>query len=299
MNDVPDFEKLQEEFAKLKKHGYDLQARGIDIVKIAESGASNVATYSSVFSISVPVAKNDKILQQKLDALAESGRYTSEAVAKTNGYLTGINAQLAAIGTETLTGVTFSNMAAFDIISYAASIAPGEQKRGLAALSKKSLSRPFNDEDLDALLLRFREDLPSRRAGAWDAFHSVSADALAQASHTMRDILAVIIAKEAGNKMIEQCAWYCERKKEQPNTKPNTSDRIRYLLFGLSNQEIDQAELGMTARAVSEYVDDDGALKNTAHGSHQFTRAQIKLSLERIEELLYLVLRKLEERKDG
>ena len=128
MNEVPDFEKLQAEFAKLKQHGYNLQAKGIEIVKIAESGANNVATYSSVFSISVPIAKNDKVLQQKLDVLAESGRYTSQAVSKTNEYLGKANDQLAAVGMETLTGVTFSNFAALDIISYAATIAPSEQK---------------------------------------------------------------------------------------------------------------------------------------------------------------------------
>ena len=293
MNEVPDFEKLQAEFAKLKQHGYNLQAKGIEIVKIAESGANNVATYSSVFSISVPIAKNDKVLQQKLDVLAESGRYTSQAVSKTNEYLGKANAQLAAVGMETLTGVTFSNFAALDIISYAATIAPSEQKNALDDLSRKSLSRPFSYEDLDILLRRFRDNLPNRRAGAWDAFHSASADALAQASHTMREILRTIIAEEAANDAIECCSWYIDLKK----TKPDVSDRIRYLLFGESKQEIGANELGLAVDAVSEYVDDNDALIKTAHGSLRFSREQTKASLEKIEELLYLVLKKLEERK--
>jgi hypothetical protein len=293
----PDFEKLDAQFAELRKHGYDLQAKGVNLVKFAESGSSNVAVYSSLYSASIPLAKNDGALQQKLTYFAASGCSAAQAVAKANEILRQTHTNLDALIVQPLAGITFSNIAAREVAEHALTIAPKEQKDVFADLSQKCLSMPFSIEELDAMLHRFREDLPRRRAGAWDAFHSVSADAIAQASHSMRDILATIIAKQADNKAIELCAWYAERKKEQPNSKPNISDRIRFLLFGSTNQKIDEAELGIAARAVSEYVDDDGALKKTAHGSHEFTCAQIKLSLEKMEELLYLVLKKMEERK--
>lgn len=292
MSDAPDFDKLRDEFAKLKNYGQELQSKGIDIVRLAEAGTSNVATYSSLFAIALPLAKSDKALQQKLDLLAESGRYTSDAVSKTNDDLGKVTPQLAAVGMTTLTGVTFSNFAALDIISYASKVAQGEQKRALDGLARKSLSRPFKNEDLDVLLRRFEDDLPSRRAGAWDAFHSASADALAQASHTMRDILRRVIAREATNELVERCSWYIELKKK----KPDVSDRIRYLLFAESKRGMETDELRLALNAVSEYTDDNEALVKTAHGSLRFDQGQIKASLEKIEELLFLVLKKLEER---
>ena len=297
MDQNSDFEKLDAQFAELKKHGYDLQAKGVNLVKFAESGSSNVAIYSSLYSASIELAKNDPALQQKLTHFAASGFSAAQTLANTNESLRQTNSNIEALIVQPLAGVTFSNIAARDVAEHAMTIAPKEQKKIFGELSKKCLSMPFSIGELDAMLLRFREDLPSRRAGAWDAFHSVSADATAQASHTMRDILATIIAREADNKAIELCAWYIERKKVQPETKPNISDRIRFLLFGPSNQKIDEVELGIATHAVSEYVDDDGALKKTAHGSQEFTRDQIKLSLEKIEELLYLVLKRIEDHK--
>jgi len=295
----PDFKKLDAEFSELKQHGYDLQAKGVDLVKFAESGSSNVAIYSSLYSASVGLAKEDKAFQQKLTHFAASGCSATQTLAKANESLRHTHISLDALIGQPLAGITFSNIAAREVAQHAITIAPKEQKEVFAGLSQKCLSMPFNIDELDTMLHRFRDDLPRRRAGVWDAFHSVSADAIAQASHSMRDILATIIAKEADNKTIDQCAWYAERKIEQPQTKPNISDRIRFLLFGPSNQKIDKVELGIATQAVSEYVDDDGALKKTAHGSNEFTRNQIKQSMEKIEELLYLVLRRMEERKRG
>lgn len=299
MNQDPDFKKLDAELAELKKHGYDLQAKGVDLVKFAESGSSNVAIYSSLYSASVGLAKEDKAFQQKLTYFAASGCSTTQTLARTNESLRQTHVVLDALIGQPLAGITFSNIAAREVAEHAITIAPKEQRAVFADLSKKCLSMPFSVEELDAMLRRFHEDLPRRRTGAWDAFHSVSADALAQASHTMRDILALIIAKKADNKTIEQCVWYAERKNKQPETKPNISDRIRFLLFGSSNQKIDEAELGIAASAVSEYVEDDGDLKKTAHGSNAFTRDQIKSSMEKIEELLYLIMKRMGQHKRG
>lgn len=299
MGQNSDFEKLNAQFAELRQHGYDLQAKGVNLVKFAESGSSNVAVYSSLLEASAPFATTDSALQLKITSLVESGHHVTQTLAKTNENLRQAQVNIGALIVQPLAGVTFSNIAAREVVSHIVAIAPEEQKQVFVDMSEKRLTMPFSGEELDAVLHRFREDLPRRRAGAWDAFHSVSADALAQASHSMRDILATIIAKKADNKAIEQCVWFDKRKQEQPDTKPNISDRIRFLLFGPSDQKFDDAELGIATRAVSEYVDDDGALKKTAHGSNKFTRSEIKLSLEKIEELLYLVLKRMEQQKVG
>lgn len=299
MDQNPDFDKLKAECEELKRHGHALQTQGVNLVKFAESASSNVAIYSSLFSAAIELAKKDSVLQVKLTQLAASGCNTVQTLSQTNQYLRHTYTNIETSIIQPLTGVTFSNIAARELAERAVVVAPNEQKQRFVDLAKKCLSAPFSNDELDAMLRRFRDDLPRRRAGAWDAFHSVSADALAQASHTMRDILALIIAKKADNKTIEQCAWYIERKSKQPETKAIISDRIRFLLFGSLNQEIDEAELGIAASAISEYVDDDGALKKTAHGSNEFKREQIKSSMEKIEELLFLILNRMEKRERG
>lgn len=299
MEHNPDFEKLGAQFAELKQHGYELQANGVNLVKFAEAGSSNVAVYSSLYSASIPLAKQDHDFHRKLTSFIESGLYATQTLAKTNESLRQMHVDIGTLIIQPLTGVTFSNIAAREVVEHAVTIAPDDQKKVFADLSEKRLSVPFSTEELDVLLSSLGEDFPTRRAGAWDAFHSVSADAQAQASHSMRDILAKIIASLASNATIEQCDWYAARKAKDPSIKPSVSDRIRFLLFGPTTPAVDEAVLRMAARTVSEYVNDDGTLKSVAHGSQSYTRQQIKLSLEKIEELLYLVLRRLRERQGG
>ncbi len=93
-------------------------------------------------------------------------------------------------------------------------------------LSKETLHRPFSGDELDALLRTFRKDLPERRRCAWDAFYSSSEDALTQAAHSMRIILASIIAELGSNERVQACAWFDHSK------KPTISDRVRLLMYG-------------------------------------------------------------------
>jgi hypothetical protein len=44
------FDDLAREFSQLRDHGHRLQQQGQFIVKIAESGASNIANYSTLYS---------------------------------------------------------------------------------------------------------------------------------------------------------------------------------------------------------------------------------------------------------
>jgi hypothetical protein len=155
------------------------------------------------------------------------------------------------------------------------------------------LTRSFTESELDAYLDKFDRDLPRRRQGAWQTYYSVSSDAVAQASHSMRDILAKIIAKEAANERIETCSWYKTRKSREPNTKPKIGDRVRFLLFGPNEQEFDQTKMSEIEKSVTLYVNDDGTLKSIAHGSSSYNKEEAKLSMQNIEELLYLILKRL------
>lgn len=299
MEPPPDFQKLGSAFADLKANGLSLQRQGLELVKIADAGAANINNYTTLYKISAPLAEKDPLFRQKLSLFTQSGNLALNELSRTNNTLRTASFALTNSQSGALAAVTISNVTAQNLVEYALETAPQESRQNFIELAEKQFSTPFSAEDLDELLARFQPGLEKRRAGAWDTFHSDSADALAQASHTMRDILSKVIAKVATNAAIENCDWYLIRKSKDPNTKPKISDRIRYLLSLPSLSNIDEEELAMTSELVSEYVDDDGALKATAHGSGGYTGEQISVSMKKIEQLLFLVFTALERAGKG
>ena len=206
--------------------------------------------------------------------------------------------------TATLPSVDFSvltatyatssnNVAAGTVAETIFGLVPECKALVIHAWPARGLTRSFTEVELDAYLEKFDRDLPRRRQGAWQAYYSVSSDAVAQASHSMRDILAKIIAREAANDKIEICSWYKERKLRDPDTKLSIKDRVRFLLFGPNEQGFDQTKMSEIEKAVSLYVNDDGTLKKIAHGSSSFSKNEARVSMQNVEELLYLILRRL------
>jgi hypothetical protein len=64
-----------------------------------------------------------------------------------------------------------------------------------------------NEKELNERLAELDIDLLNRRKGAWDAFHSVSADRLPQAAHSLRDVLRSLISKWASNDQVKKAIW--------------------------------------------------------------------------------------------
>ena len=129
--------------------------------------------------------------------------------------------------------------------------------------------------------------MSARRRGAWDAFYSSSEDALAQAAHSMRDILASLVSQMGSNELVSESAWF------DGSEKPTLSDRVRLLLFGPSERHVESSELAAATAEISEFVTEDGQLKKVAHGSKSFSRERTKVSMEKTEELLYLIVSRL------
>jgi hypothetical protein len=293
MSDAFDFNLLGDAYLHLKDQGMALQKRGIELVRIADSGISNIAPVQTLVTTCLQLSKETPAVAPAIDFLYESGRHS----------LTRVNEATAALRVATplldttLASVSFaasgSNIAAETLVEQALTIAPASRDVLFAGWPPQGFARGFEEAELDSYLAKFDNVLPKRRRGAWETYYSASDDAVAQASHSMRDILAKVISKEAANDKIETCSWYQARKAEDITAKPSIRDRIRFLLYGHTVEGLDQAELGSIERAVSLYVNDDATLKRIAHGSTSFSRAEAKLSMQKTEELLFLVLRGL------
>ena len=134
-------------------------------------------------------------------------------------------------------------------------------------------------QDLDEKLEKINSDWPKRRKGAWDAFNSVSSDKLAQASHTMRDILSKLISKWASNDDVKRSGWWANAD----NTESGVSlkQRIRYLLYGPTDI-INTQELENIYSQIDYCYEQDKLLKKVAHGSSRF-RDRVEAAMKAIE----------------
>jgi hypothetical protein len=288
-----EFNDLAHSYTQLKENGIALQQQGVDLVRIADSGIANIAPLEKFVTFCLDLSKEHPEVTPAVQSLINSGTHTIVLLDKANANL---SAALPSINTSLLNAISAtsgSNVAAATAVETILDLVPTSRDVIFRAWPERGLARSYGEENLDAYLTRFDGDLPRRRRGAWQAYYSISEDAVAQASHTMRDILAKIIAKEAANDKIEACPWYQERKVRDPHTNPSIKDRVRFLLFGPSKQGIDQLEMDNIEVAVNLYVNEDCTLKSIAHGSSSFSKEKAKLSMEHIEELLFLILNRL------
>lgn len=293
MNEPFDLNLLEKAYGYVKDQGMALQKQGLELVRVADSGISNIAPLKTLVSTVAEISQENPTAKPFLDFLYESGKHAFLAL---NSAAAGIQISIPILE-NTVAAVTATasanNIAVGTVATQLLSTFPEKRDALLATWPPQGLARSFDEAELDAYLQKFDPELPRRRRGAWDAFFSFSHDAVAQASHTMRDILAKVIAKEASNERIENCSWYTARKAGDPKTKPSMRDRIRYLLYGASRDGIDKFELDRMEQAVAIFVNDDSTLKSVAHGSTTFPSEEAKLSMQNIEELLFLILRKL------
>jgi hypothetical protein len=278
------FEDLANEFSRLRDHGHRLQQQGRFIVKIAESGASNIANYSTLYSEASAALPETPDVKKAFYDFRKSGEFVVSQLKSANQDLDSAANNLSVTLFPALTGVTFSNIAAQNLLECAIDNAPEEKRFIFQSLAEKPLKKPYSSEELDVLLDRFRKGLSARRRGAWDAFYSSSEDALAQAAHSMRDILASLVSQMGSNELVSASAWFDGSK------KPALSDRVRLLLFGSSESHVESSEIEAATAEISEFVTEDGQLKQVAHGSKSFSRERTKVSMEKTEELLYLIL---------
>ena len=293
MSDIGSFNDLAKAYGLLKQNGMSLQRRGLELVRIADSGLANIAPLETFVIACRDLSRDHPQVVQTVQFLLDSEQHTLALLDEANASLAAAVPQVNVSVLLTSSAASGSNVAAGTAVETLLELVPERRDFILRGLPPGGFARSFTEAELDAYLARFGDDLPRRRQGAWAAYYSASGDGIAQASHSMRDVLAKLISKEAANDKIESCSWYQERKGRKPETKPSINDRIRFLLYGPSEREFDKLELENIEKAVHLYVNDDGALKSTAHGSTSISREQVKFAMEKIEELLFLILRRL------
>jgi hypothetical protein len=280
---TPDLSKLEDELDRLRELGYQLQKDGQTIVRIAESGRANIANYYTAYKTTLDTLGDSPKIQDSLNTFMASGDIATSALHSANQSLEAAENDIYVSTIPALSGVTISNVATQNLIAFAIDAAPQEKKEIFVKLAKKTLQRSFSSEDLDALLGAFQKDLPKRRRGAWDTFHSPSEDALAQAAHSMRDILGCVIAELGSNERVRACEWFDHSR------DPNLSDRVRLLLYG-PEANIPNKDIDFVASQISEYISEREDVIKVAHGSQQLNRESMRIKMEKIEELLYLIL---------
>lgn len=183
-----------------------------------------------------------------------------------------------------MTGVTQADIAAQVLIKTIIQDAPDQQKAAVAKLTKNPFEYPFSEAQLDNLLGKFRNDLPRLREAAWYAFYSSSERALQEAAYNMRDILSLLIARDASNERVQACSWFDTSKE-----KPELPDRIRLLVFGPTMNPTGDKLDDMNAQ-IRRYQQLQEDLNKTAHGSNHLNKEQVRLALRATEELFHLIL---------
>jgi Predicted pPIWI-associating nuclease len=293
MSESFDFDKLANAYTELKRNGMALQKNGIQLVKIADSGLANIPPTKVLVTMCNGLSTEHPEIAPVVGAFFDSARHTFVLVDSANDGLSSAMPGLIANELTVSSAASGSNIASGTLVEQIIELVPERRDVVIAAWPAQGFTRSFTEEDLDVYLTKFDRDLPRRRHGAWETYYSVSDDAVAQAAHSMRDILARIISSQASNDKIGTCSWYKARQEQELDTKPNIKDRIRFLLYGSSEQGLDRAELEGVWTAVSQCVNDDATLKQVAHGSGRFSREEAKLSMDKIEELLFLILKRL------
>jgi hypothetical protein len=266
---------------KLRAHGYDLQTKGQVFVRIAESGAAVAGSYQKALPLASGAYSGSTPVQQRLDEIGISGALAASALKSANEKLQSSQTELAVPMLSALTGVTLTTVATQTLIQEIVKSPPIE-KVDISDLTTNSTQPPFSEEELDALLIKFR-DLPDRRQGAWSAFYSTSEDAVAQAAHSMRDVLSTVVAQLGKNEAVQASKWYSSQEK---TTYP---ERLRFLLYG-PELASDAKEENFIKTQTEEFFDTQKLVSKTAHGSGKYHREEVKLGLQKIEQLLFLIL---------
>ncbi len=101
----------------------------------------------------------------------------------------------------------------------------------------------YNTAELSDLLNSVDSSLEDKRIGAWVTFKGTSPDKIAQASHSMREVLRQLLDILAPDEDVKEAPWYSE-----PSESPKVirKMRVRYILSGHSQ---------MTSKSTVNFID--------------------------------------------
>ena len=170
---------------------------------MAESGLSNVSSMQVNCETCNSRSKQNLAVNPLMQSLAMTGNYSLELVSLANDSISKTAQLLDSALFKAGLAVSHSNVGSSATVERIMILSPEAGNEIIRAWPADGLRQSFTDTELDDLLETFDSHPPHRRQGAWQTFYSPSSDAIAQTSHSMRDILAKIIAKEATNAHVE------------------------------------------------------------------------------------------------
>ena len=140
---------------------------------------------------------------------------------------------------------------------------------------------------LPRLLASVDVDLESKRLGVWQTFHGSSGDRLAQAAHSMREVIRLLLSRLAPDEAVKNAPWY---------TKPtgSTADvtrrqRVRYCLSG-SSTSVSISTLDFID-SLAKFVNESyGKLSDEAHAEDESDVAMVEALLQAGEIVVLMIL---------
>lgn len=261
MDEIKKLQELQDNVQKLERFGCDLQKAGQQIV----SEAKDCNEYLDFLKQEYP--KQAKVCQE-YKSNVNIKQWVDYEKNKVESIISSAMSQIEKIeeivfdlSTTTTSASATSNFMAItiDIIQYNNPTIDFYKNYDL----KKPPRKKKIQEELDFYLTKINPNLPTRRKGAWETFHSPGSDQLSQAAHTMRDIFAKIITEFASNDTVEKAKWW------QPDIdakdRVSLRQRIRFLIYG-EEEATNKEELESMMQKVKECLHADRSLKEVAHG---------------------------------
>lgn len=140
---------------------------------------------------------------------------------------------------------------------------------------------------LSRLLSEIDPDLESKRQGAWHTFYGTGSDRLSQASHSMREVIRLLLDKLAPDDMVKAAPWY--NKPTSSVTQVTRKMRVRYCLSGYSTS-VSHSTLNYI-ESLANFVDESYAkLSGEAHSDEPSDISMVKAFLESGDIVILIIL---------
>jgi hypothetical protein len=128
-------------------------------------------------------------------------------------------------------------------------------------------------------------ELEVKRAGAWEAIESNRPDARTQASHSMREVLRLLLDRLAPTEEVIRAPWYKKPKNGAPVTR---AIRIRYALAGMSDVT-SESTLSLVTDLAAAVDSMYAKLSAESHSDKQVTATATRMYLSACEAVIGLI----------
>lgn len=179
--------------------------------------------------------------------------------------------------------VAGSSTLATSIVSEIFTLVPSGQEP--PDLGFPQIPRGTTEATLDRSLstITGNEELSQRRRGAWQAFHTGGSDDLAQATHSMREILTSLLDQFSPNSAVKNAPWWTL----VPETRDGVSkvQKLKYFIIGVGDPSSIPGFLEVE-RQVSSALEVHRTNINIAHHFVNVSKEVVRTELTALEDVM-------------